>query len=251
MNPRASESLASITVFFPWEERYLLEQFRKSRPRLSAASGCYVGGAPRCLRERAQRTHGPPYHLFVIGLALSCACGVQPRRSLLMCGRLADRVSKRRKMARRGRVELRRIEDRVSRQVCFSKRRSGLFKKAYELSVLCDAEVALLVFSPAGKLYEFSSVSRYVTSSAYHHNLLLFILRLLISRSLHRHPPPTIIYFKIHLKTLCVARPSVISSLALDPTAGSWYGPADAGAGEEFHLVWGRSITSALFSSFS
>ncbi|KAJ8467451.1 hypothetical protein OPV22_030003 [Ensete ventricosum] len=62
-------------------------------------------------------------------------------------------------MARRGRVELRRIEDRVSRQVCFSKRRSGLFKKAYELSVLCDAEVALLVFSPAGKLYEFSSVS--------------------------------------------------------------------------------------------
>ncbi|URE32190.1 SRF-type transcription factor (DNA-binding and dimerization domain) [Musa troglodytarum] len=69
-------------------------------------------------------------------------------------------------MARRGRVELRRIEDRTSRQVCFSKRRSGLFKKAYELSVLCDAEVALLVFSPAGKLYEFSSVSRYVTSSA-------------------------------------------------------------------------------------
>ncbi|URE32188.1 SRF-type transcription factor (DNA-binding and dimerization domain) [Musa troglodytarum] len=63
-------------------------------------------------------------------------------------------------MARRGRVELRRIEDRTSRQVCFSKRRSGLFKKAYELSVLCDAEVALLVFSPAGKLYEFSSVSR-------------------------------------------------------------------------------------------
>ncbi|KAJ1282633.1 hypothetical protein BS78_03G066700 [Paspalum vaginatum] len=57
-------------------------------------------------------------------------------------------------MARRGRVELRRIEDRVSRQVRFSKRRSGLFKKAFELSLLCDAEVALLVFSPAGKLYD-------------------------------------------------------------------------------------------------
>ncbi|KAG5565611.1 hypothetical protein RHGRI_001500 [Rhododendron griersonianum] len=33
-------------------------------------------------------------------------------------------------------------------------------KKAFELSVLCDAEVALIVFSPRGKLYEFSS-SRY------------------------------------------------------------------------------------------
>jgi len=62
-------------------------------------------------------------------------------------------------MTRRGRVELRRIEDRTSRQVRFSKRRSGLFKKAFELSLLCDAEVALLVFSPAGKLYEFASAS--------------------------------------------------------------------------------------------
>jgi hypothetical protein len=60
-------------------------------------------------------------------------------------------------MPRRGRVELRRIEDRVSRQMRFSKRRAGLLKKAFELSLLCDAEVALLVFSPAGKLYEYSS----------------------------------------------------------------------------------------------
>nr|AIG21848.1 MADS-box transcription factor 40 [Brachypodium distachyon] len=60
-------------------------------------------------------------------------------------------------MARRGRVELRRIEDRTSRQVRFSKRRAGLFKKAFELAVLCDAEVALLVFSPAGRLYEYAS----------------------------------------------------------------------------------------------
>jgi hypothetical protein len=58
---------------------------------------------------------------------------------------------------KRGRVELRRIEDRTSRQVRFSKRRTGLFKKAYELSVLCDAQVALIVFSPAGRLYEFAS----------------------------------------------------------------------------------------------
>lgn len=63
---------------------------------------------------------------------------------------------------KRGKVELRRIEDRTSRQVRFSKRRSGLFKKAYELSVLCDAEVALIIFSGRGRLFEFSSSSWYV-----------------------------------------------------------------------------------------
>lgn len=56
---------------------------------------------------------------------------------------------------------MRRIENATSRQVTFSKRRNGLFKKAFELSVLCDAEVALIIFSPRGKLYEFAS-SRYV-----------------------------------------------------------------------------------------
>lgn len=57
----------------------------------------------------------------------------------------------------RGKTEMRRIENAASRQVTFSKRRNGLLKKAYELSVLCDAEVALIVFSPRGKLYEFAS----------------------------------------------------------------------------------------------
>ncbi|KAF3444915.1 hypothetical protein FNV43_RR14608 [Rhamnella rubrinervis] len=59
----------------------------------------------------------------------------------------------------RGRVELKRIENKINRQVTFAKRRSGLLKKAYELSVLCDAEVALIIFSTRGKLYEFSSTS--------------------------------------------------------------------------------------------
>lgn len=54
---------------------------------------------------------------------------------------------------------MKRIENPTSRQVTFSKRRSGLFKKAYELSVLCDAQVALIVFSSTGKLFEFSSSS--------------------------------------------------------------------------------------------
>jgi len=57
----------------------------------------------------------------------------------------------------RGKTQMKRIEDATSRQVTLSKRRNGLLKKAYELSVLCDAEVGLIVFSPSGKLYEFAS----------------------------------------------------------------------------------------------
>nr|XP_048320562.1 agamous-like MADS-box protein AGL14 isoform X3 [Ziziphus jujuba var. spinosa] len=59
----------------------------------------------------------------------------------------------------RGKTQMKRIENAASRQVTFSKRRNGLLKKAFELSVLCDAEVALIIFSPRGKLYEFSSSS--------------------------------------------------------------------------------------------
>ncbi|XP_026386520.1 truncated transcription factor CAULIFLOWER A-like [Papaver somniferum] len=57
----------------------------------------------------------------------------------------------------RGRVQLKRIENKINRQVTFSKRRSGLLKKANEISVLCDAEVALIVFSTKGKLFEYST----------------------------------------------------------------------------------------------
>nr|AIZ95432.1 MADS36 [Apostasia odorata] len=59
----------------------------------------------------------------------------------------------------RGRVELKRIENKINRQVTFAKRRNGLLKKAYELSVLCDAEVALIIFSNRGRLFEFCSSS--------------------------------------------------------------------------------------------
>ncbi|XP_043698522.1 MADS-box protein SOC1-like isoform X2 [Telopea speciosissima] len=57
----------------------------------------------------------------------------------------------------RGKTQMKRIENTTSRQVTFSKRRNGLLKKAFELSVLCDAEVALIVFSPRGKLCEYAS----------------------------------------------------------------------------------------------
>ncbi|XP_065015818.1 agamous-like MADS-box protein AGL11 isoform X1 [Musa acuminata AAA Group] len=59
----------------------------------------------------------------------------------------------------RGKIEIKRIENNTSRQVTFCKRRNGLLKKAYELSVLCDAEIALIVFSSRGRLYEYSNNS--------------------------------------------------------------------------------------------
>ncbi|CAN1847285.1 Floral homeotic protein AGAMOUS [Linum perenne] len=59
----------------------------------------------------------------------------------------------------RGKIEIKRIENTTNRQVTFCKRRNGLLKKAYELSVLCDAEVALIVFSSRGRLYEYANNS--------------------------------------------------------------------------------------------
>ncbi|CAA3012399.1 MADS-box transcription factor 23-like [Olea europaea subsp. europaea] len=59
----------------------------------------------------------------------------------------------------RGKIVIRRIDNSTSRQVTFSKRRSGLLKKAKELSILCDAQVGLIIFSSSGKLYDFASTS--------------------------------------------------------------------------------------------
>ncbi|XBJ23453.1 hypothetical protein VPH35_001596 [Triticum aestivum] len=67
----------------------------------------------------------------------------------------------------RGRIEIKRIENTTNRQVTFCKRRNGLLKKAYELSVLCDAEVALIVFSGRGRLYEYSNNSVKATIERY------------------------------------------------------------------------------------
>ena len=72
----------------------------------------------------------------------------------------------------RGKIQMRRIENATSRQVTFSKRRNGLLKKAYELSVLCDAEVALIIFSQKGRLYEFAS-SKYVLYTRTHIKFLI------------------------------------------------------------------------------
>ncbi|XP_065874486.1 MADS-box transcription factor 23-like isoform X2 [Euphorbia lathyris] len=59
----------------------------------------------------------------------------------------------------RKKVAIKRIEDKSSRQVTFSKRRNGLMKKARELSILCDVEIGVIVFSSSGKLYQYCSDS--------------------------------------------------------------------------------------------
>ncbi|KAH9690396.1 MADS-box protein SVP [Citrus sinensis] len=59
----------------------------------------------------------------------------------------------------REKIKIRKIDNITARQVTFSKRRRGLFKKAEELSVLCDAEVGVIIFSATGKLFESSSSS--------------------------------------------------------------------------------------------
>uniref|UniRef100_A0A803RBE2 Uncharacterized protein n=1 Tax=Cannabis sativa TaxID=3483 RepID=A0A803RBE2_CANSA len=74
--------------------------------------------------------------------------------------------SSHRKMGR-GKIEIKRIENTTNRQVTFCKRRNGLLKKAYELSVLCDAEVALIVFSTRGRLYEYANNSVRATIDKY------------------------------------------------------------------------------------
>lgn len=47
------------------------------------------------------------------------------------------------------------VQDMNTRQVTFSKRRTGLFKKASELATLCNAELGIVVFSPGGKPFSY------------------------------------------------------------------------------------------------
>ncbi|BGP47705.1 hypothetical protein JCM10450v2_003570 [Rhodotorula kratochvilovae] len=57
----------------------------------------------------------------------------------------------------RRKISIAPIKDDRNRQVTFLKRKNGLFKKAYELGVLCSADVAVVVFNANGKLFEFHS----------------------------------------------------------------------------------------------
>ncbi|KAG6675064.1 hypothetical protein I3842_15G081200 [Carya illinoinensis] len=71
----------------------------------------------------------------------------------------------------RQRIEIKELAEESKKQVTFSKRRAGLFKKAGELCVLCGAEVAIIVFSPHNNVFCFGHpdvetvLDRYLTGN--------------------------------------------------------------------------------------
>ncbi|VVA95028.1 unnamed protein product [Arabis nemorensis] len=58
----------------------------------------------------------------------------------------------------RQKIEIKEIKEVNRRQVTFSKRRSGLFKKAAELSVLSGAQIGIVTFSRCDRIYTFGNV---------------------------------------------------------------------------------------------
>ena len=57
----------------------------------------------------------------------------------------------------RKKIQITRIADERNRQVTFTKRTFGLMKKAYELSVLCDCEISVIIFNSHNKLFQYAS----------------------------------------------------------------------------------------------
>ncbi|KAF8095073.1 hypothetical protein N665_0341s0001 [Sinapis alba] len=70
----------------------------------------------------------------------------------------------------RQRIRMAKIENESHRQVAFSKRRAGLFKKASELCTLCGVEVAIIVFSPSKKPFSFGHPNVYSVLDRYKNN---------------------------------------------------------------------------------
>ncbi|GMP38652.1 hypothetical protein CsSME_00009810 [Camellia sinensis var. sinensis] len=56
-------------------------------------------------------------------------------------------------------IKIVKIEIKNHSQVTFSKRQSGLFKKASELCTLCGIEIAIIVFFPADKVFSFGHLN--------------------------------------------------------------------------------------------
>nr|XP_043634972.1 agamous-like MADS-box protein AGL62 [Erigeron canadensis] len=74
----------------------------------------------------------------------------------------------------RQKIQMKRMEKESNLLVTFSKRRSGLFKKASELSILCGVEIAIVVFSPGKKVFSFGHPS----------------VEMIVERFFAQNPPP-------------------------------------------------------------
>ncbi|KAI3992348.1 hypothetical protein MKX01_030069 [Papaver californicum] len=77
----------------------------------------------------------------------------------------------------RRKIEIQYIENTTNRQVTYSKRKSGILKKARELTILCDAQVCLIMFSSTGKPAEYISPSTTTTKQVFHICVFCFLHR--------------------------------------------------------------------------
>ncbi|KAG7971791.1 hypothetical protein I3843_07G152200 [Carya illinoinensis] len=92
----------------------------------------------------------PPFRLLLLLLLSYCSVLHQEERKRKIWGR---------EIMARGKIQIKRIENETNRQVTYSKRRKGLFKKAHELTVLCDAKISLIMISSNKKLRDYVSPS--------------------------------------------------------------------------------------------
>ncbi|KAF5734378.1 hypothetical protein HS088_TW16G00827 [Tripterygium wilfordii] len=74
----------------------------------------------------------------------------------------------------RRKQEMKKMTNEKNLQVTFSKRKNNIFKKASELSILCDVEIVIIVFSPANKAFAFGNPS----------------VESVLNRYLSENPPP-------------------------------------------------------------
>ncbi|XP_010483690.1 PREDICTED: agamous-like MADS-box protein AGL62 [Camelina sativa] len=100
----------------------------------------------------------------------------------------------------RQKIEMIKMKNESNLQVTFSKRRSGLFKKASELCTLCGAEIAIIVFSPGRKVFSFGHPS----------------VETVIDRFLNNNPPPPHQHNNMQLSE--VHRNSVVQDLNIHLT---------------------------------
>jgi hypothetical protein len=111
------------------------------------------------LATRSSTSSAPTYNLLLVHNAdYNTSCDrsspeLRPPSARLPARPLQLRHAPRRAMGRR-KISIAPISDDRNRSVTFLKRKNGLFKKAFELGILCSADVAVIVFSNQGKLFE-------------------------------------------------------------------------------------------------
>ncbi|KAG0463991.1 hypothetical protein HPP92_020060 [Vanilla planifolia] len=134
----------SICIFCMWKKTARKEDEKKAKWCLGLSSYFLLSTwAPQATVKRGQKVNLGNHKLATSQAGNTESATLEPKEKM-----------------GRGKIEIKRIENTTNRQVTFCKRRNGLLKKAYELSVLCDAEVALIIFSNRGRLYEYANNSK-------------------------------------------------------------------------------------------